>query len=494
MPTQLDPTGSPVEIEGVILRTPGLEGYAEAHVPGSPGMRAAEQTTPAFEQAMDNEGLRTEESIELGDTDEVDVNVPGTRSTAHAEPAIEMEVAAPTPDWGQLVLSSDESGVITWNFAVEETGTPEERTRGTARRTYVVRRYVARPEAGEAATRGLIGAVGRKILKVVAFHLLDPIGARVGDYFAGKWEAAKRPYRFRAFSPDDYRTPDVPALDGAGWEALGRGRALLMVHGTTSRAHTAFGALPREVVEALHGQYGGRVFAFDHFTLSEDPRQNLDWFFRNLPEGQNLDVDIVCHSRGGLVSRLLAERQSELSLGSRNLRVGKIVFAAVPNGGTILADAKYMNDFVDAYTNLLNFLPDTGVLEALEGLITIAKQLAVGALKGLDGLQSMNPSGPFLKSLNNGPAGDTRYYALAANYEPAVPGFKAFALDRLVDKIFREQNDIVVPTEGVYRENGCGWFPVQEKFVFDPAAGVGHTNFFAQKQVHEKMLSWLGEA
>ena len=81
MPTQLDPTGSPVEIEGVILRTPGLEGYAEAHVPGSPGMRAAEQTTHAFEQAMDNEGLRTEESIELGDTDEVDVNVPGTRST-----------------------------------------------------------------------------------------------------------------------------------------------------------------------------------------------------------------------------------------------------------------------------------------------------------------------------------------------------------------------------------------------------------------------------
>ena len=56
---------------------------------------------------------------------------------------------------------------------------------------------------------------------------------------------------------------------------------------------------------------------------------------------------------------------------------GRIVFAAVPNGGTILADPKYMNDFVDAYTNLFNYLPDTGVVEGFEAVITVVKQLAV---------------------------------------------------------------------------------------------------------------------
>lgn len=492
MPTTLDPSGNPVEIEGIVLRTPGLEGYAEAHLPGAPGTRAAESVTPALESAMRNEGLRPEESIELGDTNEVPVAAGGTRSTAHAEPAIEMDVQAPNPQWGQFVLASDEAGVMTWNFAVEEGAAPGDAMRGATRRTYVVRRYVARPEAEAAPTRGLIGAVGRKILKVVAFRLLDPIGAAVGDYFAGKWEAAKRPYRFRPFSPDDHTAADVRSLEPVDWESLGRGRALLMVHGTTSRAHTAFGALPREVVAELHRRYEGRVFAFDHFTLSEDPRQNLDWFCRHLPEGQTLDVDIVCHSRGGLVSRLLAERQAELSLGSRELRVGTIVFAAAPNAGTILADAKYMNDFVDAYTNLFNFLPTTGVVEAIEGVITVVKQLAVGALKGLDGLQAMNPGGAFIRSLNDGPAAGTRYCAISANYEPTVPGFKAFAIDRLTDKIFREHNDIVVPTEGVFRENGYGGFPIDERFVFEPTAGVGHTNFFGQPRVHEKLLDWLG--
>lgn len=492
MPATLDPTGTPVEIEGIILRTPGLEGYAEAHLAGSPGMRAAEETTAAFDTAMANEGLRSEESIELNETNEVDVPGAGTRSTSHAEPGIEMEVPAPNPEWGQLVLAADEAGVMTWNFAVEETGGGADATRGGGRRrTYVVRRYVAQPEADGVKTRGLIGAVGKKVLKVVAFHLLDPVGAVVGDYFAGKWEAKKRPYRFRTFTPDDYTDVGARSLAAPDWEGLGRGRALLMVHGTTSRAHTAFGALPRAVVEELHRRYEGRVFAFDHYTLSEDPRQNLDWFCRNLPDGQPLDVDIVRHSRGGLVSRLLAEQQSELSLGSRKLRVGKIVLAAVPNGGTTLADPKYMGDFVDAYTNLLNFLPETGVVEAFEGLVTVAKQLAVGALRGLEGLQSMNPKGEFIRSLNQGPACDTRYFAIAADYEPAVPGFKAFAMDRLTDKIFQEHNDIVVPTHGVYRENGRAGFPVDEKFVFEPKAGVGHTNFFGQKQVHDKILEWL---
>ena len=104
-----------------------------------------------------------------------------------------------------------------------------------------------------------------------------------------------------------------------------------------------------------------------------------------------LDLDIVAHSRGGLVGRVMAEKQSELSLGSRTVNARKLVFVAAPNAGTILTDAKYLGDLIDTYTNLLNFLPDTGVVEVIEGVITVMKQLAVGTLKGLDGLQAMLP-------------------------------------------------------------------------------------------------------
>ena len=53
-----------------------------------------------------------------------------------------------------------------------------------------------------------------------------------------------------------------------------------MVHGMFSLENTGFGALPKAFVAELHRRYQGRVFAFDHFTLSEDPRENVDWLLR----------------------------------------------------------------------------------------------------------------------------------------------------------------------------------------------------------------------
>jgi hypothetical protein len=66
-------------------------------------------------------------------------------------------------------------------------------------------------------------------------------------------------------------------------------------------------------------------------------------------------------------------------------------------------------DFLDSYTNLLNCIPDAEVSDVRAGIITVAKQLAVGAVKGLSGLQSMRPGGEFGTWLNTGPkSGETR--------------------------------------------------------------------------------------
>jgi pimeloyl-ACP methyl ester carboxylesterase len=317
------------------------------------------------------------------------------------------------------------------------------------------------------------------------------VGAVAEDY-ALRWEARNRPYAVRPFGPDDYAAPTATAIDGEGWRRLSEGRALLMVHGTFSRAHSAFGAMPREFVAALHERYGGRVFAFDHFTLSHDPKQNVRELLDRMPDGTALDVDIVCHSRGGLVSRLLAERQGELSMGSRSLRVGRVVFVGTPNAGTTLADTAHMGDFIDTYTTLLNLIPSAGVTEVLSGVVTVAKTLAVGAAKGLPGLMSMQPGGEFGSWLNAGDRGaETRYFALASNFSPSEPGLRAMMKNRLMDRVFGGANDLVVPTDGVFASNGSGWFPIEERHVFDGTSGVAHTGFFGSPAAREKIVEWL---
>jgi hypothetical protein len=505
MAEALDPTGRLITVGNIRLRTPGLAGRAEVYRPGPVGgatrsLRAVEQTTDLFETALRNENVRAQTTVEIAAPREVAIAggpaETSTRSTDSGEPAIEAQVPPPNEEFGQLVLSVDESGAMTWTVAQEVNagGAPGATTRGGEFRTYLIPRTVAPTPAGEAATRSLAGAVGKKLLKVLVFPLIDPLIGRIGEDFASKWEAKKRPYALRTFTPDDYNQEAGTPITPERLQQMSGGRALLFVHGTFSRAFSAFGALSPETVRKLHEIYEGRVFAFDHFTMSEDPIQNAQWFVEHLPAGVHLDLDIICHSRGGLVSRTLAEKQSDLPLGGRTLDVGKIVFVAAPNAGTTLADSKYMGDFVDSYTNLLNFLPSNGATEILEGVVTVVKMLAVGVLRGLPGLQSMVPNGGFLTRLNTSPVGADKYFALASDYTPTDPGLKAWAANRLLDRVFqRAANDLVVPMLGVYDKNGCGYFPIAEKLVYGQGDGISHTTYFGEPRTQERILGWLGK-
>jgi hypothetical protein len=219
----------------------------------------------------------------------------------------------------------------------------------------------------------------------------------------------------------------------------------------------------------------------------------VDWLLDRLPGDVRLDLDIICHSRGGLVSRVLSEKQGELNTGSRSLRVGRVIFVGSPNAGTVLADPAHMGDLIDTYTNLLNFIPDAGVSDMLAGVVTVAKTLAVGAVGGLKGLQSMQPAGPFGKWLNSGGrAGDTRYFALSSDFTPSDSGLVHLAKNRLMDLVFKGPNDLVVPTDGVFAENGSGFFPIEDRLVFTGSDSVAHTAFFTKRAVREKIMEWIG--
>lgn len=463
----------------------GLTGTAQTHFGTKGRESAAALLSDDLRQALAESGIDERQTVEITGARQVG---PAGRSVGE-QPAMEVEFPAPPDGFGQLLLSTDELGVVSWHTAPPATATRGAATPASARR-YLVPQSV--PSEQAPGTRGLLSAVGRKVLKELVFPLIDPIIGEVGASFVNALESRRWPYRLRPFEPGEHATDRTRALVGDDWTRLSGGRALLFVHGTFSRAHLAFCQLPVDYMTELHRRYGGRVFAFDHLTLSHDPKENIRQFFASIPDGTSLDVDIICHSRGGLVSRMLVEQQKEFALASRRLHVGRVVFVGAPNAGTPLANAARMGDLVDVVTNVMDALPDNGVTDVLAMVIGVVKQLAVGTLAGLDGLQSMDPDGAFTKWMNAGTrSGQTKYYAVASNATPSEPGLRRLLTTKGLNRIMAGTNDLVVPTDGVFRENGSGFFPIEERLVLEGADGTSHTKYFGSQRVQRQMLDWL---
>ena len=485
----LDATGRDRDIgDDVVLRTPGLEGEAEVRKPSRPGERGpAGVTRKAMEEALKSTDLAAFRTIEIAKARRVGGGAPGRNRGGTDDSDIELEAPDAGPKFGQVLLYQDEAGVLTWHIGEAVKRAAE---RGGGRRVYRVWGGVAETEGGGDGTRGLLSAIGSKVLTVIVFPLVDPVLGKVGDYFADKWEQKNRPYGIRAFGPTGYGKPTTAAWTDADWGRIAKGRALLFIHGTGSRSHSGFGALPKGFVKWAHTNYEGRVFAVDHPTIGTSPRENAEWLIGQIPRGAKLDVDVICHSRGGLFSRVLAEQQGALGIDDRQLAIRRLLMIGVPNAGTALADGDHILSFIDSYTTLLNLLPAPAVVDVLETLVTVMKQVALGAFKGLDGISSMLPKGEYLAKLNIGLRSQiqTHYYAMGSNFEPSQPGFGQFK-DGIIDKIFGIDNDGIVPTEGVAGGNGSSMFPVVDSHVFH--GEVDHSGYFRNKEAVKIMRDWL---
>lgn len=483
MAEALRPEGIPVSVQDVVVTTPGLTGQVEVYRAGSPGMRGAEQVSADFQTALVASNLSEQLSVLISGQSEL-TRDGGTRAGGGSEDIV-VEVPAPGDGNGQVVLYAAEDGSLSWHLP--ENLTPEPTlTRGGDRRTYrVPRAVVATGESDAAASRGVLGALGVKVLKVLVFPLIDPLVGAVSDYFARRWEAAHHPTRVRWMGVDDYASGDAVSLTDADWSRLGEGRALLFVHGIFSTAHGSFGHLPRETMTTLHDRYDGRVFALDHPTVSVTPRENVDQLFGLVPDGVRLRLDIVTHSSGGLLGRELAA--------SDGCEVHNLVMVAAPNAGTPLADRQRLSALLDRVTALTQFIPSNGVTDTLSIVFAVLKQLAVGAVGGLDGITVMQPGGPYLEDLNHRPAPGARVAAIAADYEPP-PGapLARLARDGATDLVFaRESNDLVVPTEGCWSVQDAEGFPIADRVVIQTSAGVDHNSYFSDPAVIDPLLEWL---
>ena len=514
---QLDGSARQVDLgRGIVITAPGLRGSAvlqEGPLGGRSG--EPERTTDAWEDALARAGMRQAVAVEIDAT-----AVPGTGGgagragevrTAEGEPGLVLDVPDLGPTRGQVLLLVDEAGVPSWHY-------PEPRARagsqggqrgslgdasrgGGATVRFVVPSAVGTPRVAEGedapvGDRSLITLIGKKILSVLVYAIVDDLVGAAAQLVASRWEGSHRPTRLRDFGPAAYGSAVVS--DGFDASRLTAGRSLLFLHGAFSTGHGSFGALPAATVETLAARYEGRVFALDHPTLSVDPVRNADdllGVLRDLGPDSAVDLDLVCHSRGGLVARALADAAVR---SEGRLTVGRTIFVASPNAGTPLADGKHLGSFVDRVTALLDLAPPgpwSVVVDVLDAVLEVVKIIGQGALGGLPGLAAMRPGGEFLSLVASAAPEESRLHAIDADFEPTGSLAALWRLpDSALDKIFGDRaNDGVVPSEGVGFVAGALGFrvPEQRSLHLTSEAGTWHCSFFSQPRVSDALTTWL---
>ena len=117
------------------------------------------------------------------------------------------------------------------------------------------------------------------------------------------------------------------------FKPAGHGRILVLIHGTFSESGAIFNQLTLPSNKAGNDFLGravsiyDQILAFDHPTISVSPMLNALEIARRF-EGSKADIDIICHSRGGLVTRWWLEAFDKGG-GSR-----KAILVGAPLAGT----------------------------------------------------------------------------------------------------------------------------------------------------------------
>lgn len=451
---------------------------------------------PELETALSDLGIRDQETIDLD-------LVAGARALRRTPSEDRVVVTpAPAPDGIQVVLYIDESGGMSWHLP---DGHGKRRRAGSARsgmkatftidtRTAAAQRSLARQRTGS-VLRGPITKLGRKIFKVLVVPvtklLAKPVAAIVG-----KIEQKHRQELVRELRPENYRTR--LSEEFSGWRGLASGRSLLVIHGLFSTTEGVLSQLPDAAMRELHRRYEGRVIAFDQLTVTHSPEDNARFFLRRLREGNaggRIDFDILCHSRGGIVARMLAERGRELDPAA-DCAFRKVYFVASPNAGSPLANPEHMVDMIDVFTNMITNFPDGPVTYSIEVVLAILKLLVATAERHLPGLAAMGTSG-FIADLNaSRTASPAEYAAACADYEPDPQHDNGFFTgkfaDTIIDRVFEgEPNDLVVPRNGVAGDNGHPSFPIDRTIAFEAKDRIWHSGFFSEERALDHMMEFL---
>jgi pimeloyl-ACP methyl ester carboxylesterase len=356
------------------------------------------------------------------------------------------------------------------------------------------------------------------------------IGRWILSGFADGLTGFVREYDRDLVASEGVVTATADGLKPLGRDALsslrgGSERVLLLVHGTFSNASAPVDGLGRPFMEWARQRYRA-VIALDHWTLSKTPLDNARLLVEQLrmlaPE--LLDerrLDIVTHSRGGLVARSFC-LQPEAARAVRN-----VVFMGTPNCGTDLANPDNWGAMADALINMTG-LDHSQLFGKLAGLLA---RLAVwGGQQAIPGLLAQNPlaatlPGEYLNLLQQPLASHNgvRHAFVTSEFEPTplIPNLRALwqaakqaGLNAVVDKFFNNPNDLVVNTANVWcmeqaataGANLPGFVDPERVLAFVPPRssfsvptrvrrieqlGVHHNNLYAQPGTQDAIKLWL---
>jgi pimeloyl-ACP methyl ester carboxylesterase len=281
---------------------------------------------------------------------------------------------------------------------------------------------------------------------------------------------------------------------------------LLFIHGTFSNSDRLF-------VELLHSEEGRQflrkksssheILAFDHPTVSVSPVLNAVDLSR-LFQGFDKEIDVICHSRGGLVARWWLEALDHPT----NVR-RRVVLVGSPLAGTSLAAPDKLRNGIDLLTNLARVVGDAaslipfltvamGLLKVVFSVVSVVNKAPVldAAVAAIPGLAAMSriQNNFEIKRLNSYQGFRMpEYFAVLSNFEPVSQGWKFWKcfvdyksrvgnvlLDTLV---FDSENDLVVDRDSMLQLAGTVMDLENREQVFNfGTSEVHHTTYFRQPE------------
>jgi hypothetical protein len=381
---------------------------------------------------------------------------------------------------------------------------------------------------------GAVPAAPGTIVKQLKFKKLEP--NQVGEFLAtvdakcaDRGQDGKPVYGLRRWLPEEAPAGTRPLSHGRLVPVERpdpEGSLLLLVHGTFSNSkHILEEVLAtnagRSFLDKAAAKYGGGILVFDHPTLSVSPLLNaLD--LARLLAGCRGPIDVVSHSRGGLLTRWLLEVFASAPAPPR-----KAVFVGSPLHGTGLASPGRLRSALTLLTNFSRALEAGGEAAALAVpmlSVVVGIQKVVSSISGVaartplfDAAIAMIPGLAAQSRVSNnaelqrlraarggGPAPD--YYAIGSDFAPQTPAplwqfwrhFRNLP-ERLAhagaDVIFGAENDLVVDTASM-----ASFYGLDEEERTDLPDGsihlfrrseVHHLRYFREEQTIRSLERWL---
>jgi hypothetical protein len=360
---------------------------------------------------------------------------------------------------------------------------------------FMIPRSTLTRDSTSVAALGVAAGIGGAIIHFFRFDIVNELlGAAMETivaWIAGHVDTKREGFRW--FDRDN----GFPFLTDAERQQLS-GRVLLLTHGVFSSLAGAFNDIADPagpVLQHLRGVYGKNIIGWDHRTIARTPLENAHDLLAALPQNMQ-PPDIVCHSRGALVTRGMLEHPSlEASRKSCFDKVGKAIFIAGATQGSQLASEAHINRLLNIYSAVgsIRILGSAGVV--LSVIVGLLKVFAHGAARmpSIKALSSDIAENTFLQELNQELMTPTGEIVVAhANYDPSQGPLARF-LDLNVDTVFGTANDMVVPFTSA--EVFDKWQQVGTNVRFGTASQtqpvVMHTNFFSQQDIQHLLQAEL---